>query len=420
MHTPPGDPRLLLVTPPDSYRTSAYLAAAGRLRIPVLVASRGEHSLVPEIAEGLHVDLDSPGAVDVLLHAAAEKPFTGVVATDDAAVELGSRIAAELGLPHNPPEAARRSRRKDLSRQALAAAGVGVPGFFTIDLGQPLAAQFRDADFPRVIKPLALSGSRGVIRVNDVDEAVSACHRTAAILETENPADAYLRTHLLSETFVSGDEVAIEGLLHRGRLHVLAVFDKPDPLEGPFFEETYYVTPSRHAAAAIGDAVACVDAGCRALGLREGPVHAEVRLSAAGSVVIEIASRTIGGECARLLKFGTGHDLETLVIAHATGRPLETVPMSGGAGVLMLPVAEAGILRRVEGLRSARAVPGVEEVLVNIREGYELVPLPEGSSYPGFIFSRAETPAAAERALRESFACLEFVVAPVMKLTREM
>jgi biotin carboxylase len=412
-------PRLLLIAPPNSYRTTAYLAAARQCHVDVLVASEGKHSLVSEIAGGLHVDLASPDALDTLLQANRERPFCGVVATDDATVELGSHIASSLGLPHNPPRAARYSQRKDLSRQALRDAGVGVPDFRVIDLASPLSAQLQSLPLPAVLKPLSLSGSRGVIRVDTPGQAVAACERIGKIIAGERQQDDRVAGHLLMETFIPGPEVAVEGLLREGELAVLAIFDKPDPLDGPFFEETYYITPSRHAGTVQQDVVDCVQAACRALGLREGPVHAELRIAAQGCVIMEVAARTIGGECARLLRFGTGHGLEELVIAHATGQFLAPVPASGAAGVLMMPIERAGILRRIEGIATARAVPGIEDVSIAIREGYELQPLPEGGSYLGFMFARAATAGDAEAALRTAFAKLNIVVAPLLRMQDE-
>jgi len=338
-----------------------------------------------------------------------------VVATDDSCVELGSRIAEALGLPHNPLKAARYSHRKDLARQALAAAAVSVPDFRVVNLADPLVPQLEGLVFPCVLKPLSLSGSRGVIRADTPEQALSACARIQVILAGESLQDDFTASHVLIEQFVPGHEVALEGLLKNGQLDVLAIFDKPDPLDGPFFEETYYITPSRHTAADQENITICVKAACKALGLSEGPIHAEVRLSDEGCVLLEVASRTIGGECARLLNYGTGHSLESLVIAHATGKPLEMQAETGGAGVLMIPIPQAGIMRRVEGITAARAVPFVEDILINVREGYELVPLPEGSSYLGFMFASAPTPEQAEAALRAAHAQLKIVVVPLMK-----
>ena len=408
--------RLLLIAPPNSYRTVSYLESARRQGVDVLVASEGEHSLVGAIASGLHIDLDSPQALEHLLRANRERPFAGVVATDDTTVELGSRIARALDLPHNPPQSAQYSHRKDLSRQVLQAAGVRVPEFRIVSLARAIAPQLEGLKFPCVVKPLSLSASRGVMRADTPQQVQSACLRIQSILAAEDMADDYVSAHLLVESFISGPEVALEGLLHRGKLDVLAIFDKPDPLEGPFFEETYYTTPSRHAAAIQQEIIQCVRDACEGLGLCEGAVHAEVRIGDSGCVIIEVAARTIGGECARLLRFGAGHSLEDLVIAHAVGQPLSIKRNNGAAGVLMIPIAKAGSLRRIEGISRARAVPFIEDILINIRDGYELIPLPEGSSYLGFMFACAPKPEQVEAALRKAHAELDVIVAPVMKV----
>ena len=368
------------------------------------------------VAAGLHVDLDAPEALELLLAANRERAFSGVVATDDTTVELGSRIAAVLDLPHNPPQAARYSHRKDLSRKVLQAAGVRVPEFRVLDLAAAIVPQLQGLELPCVVKPLSLSASRGVIRADTPQQVQSACRRIQSIISGEGIADEYVASHVLAESFIAGPEVALEGLLHEGKLDVLAIFDKPDPLEGPFFEETYYITPSRHAPATRQQIIQCVREACAALGLCEGPVHAEVRIGKSGCVIIEVAARTIGGECARLLNFGTGHSLEDLVIAHATGELLAIERSSSAAGVLMIPITQAGSLRRIEGITRARAVPFIEDILINIRDGYELVPLPEGSSYLGFMFACAPAPEQVEAALRAAHAELEIVVAPLLKV----
>jgi biotin carboxylase len=407
----------LLLAPHGSYRTAAYCRAAGDLGIPLLVASEGEYSLVPEIAAGLHLDFnDAPAALRAVRAAHAAQPFQAVVATDDSTVELASRIGQALGLAHNPPAAARAARRKDLSRAALAAAGLPVPRFQRVDLDADPAIAGRTLGYPLVVKPLALSGSRGVIRVDD-----AAALRRALDVVRGVVADAHdpeERRFALAECYVPGDEIALEGMLAGGRLQVLAIFDKPDPLEGPYFEETYYVMPSRHSAGIQGRARARVEQACAALGLREGPVHAEMRLHQGDAWMLEVAARTIGGDCARLVRFGTGHGLEDLVLARALGRELAAAPPTGAAGVLMIPTPGRGALRRVEGLIEAGRVPGVEELVIAVREGYELIPLPEGSSYLGFIFARGPDPEFVEAALRQAHACLRVVLAPVWRLER--
>lgn len=409
----PRRPRILLLAPPGSYRIAPYLFAARRLGIEPLIASTGKHALVSMYDEGLNLDFDHPDeALAIIREAAGPGGLAAVVATDDATVALASEVSRAFGLPGNDPEAALLSRRKDLGRSRLQEAGLPVPVHRRIDLHAPLAGQVADFPFPCVVKPLAMSGSRGVIRADDLTALEAACRRVAGV--TADSFDLYERGHALLEAYLPGEEIALEGMLSGGKLQVLALFDKPDPLVGPFFEETYYITPSRHTAALQQRAAQRVAEACAAYGLREGPIHAELRLHDGEAWLIEVAARTIGGQCARLLRFGTDSGLEELVITHALGRTLPDGSAEGAGGVLMLPIGRGGILRRVEGVLAAKRVAYVEEVEISVREGYELVPLPEGSSYLGFIFARGPSPEVVEQALREAYAELRVVVAPVL------
>jgi biotin carboxylase len=323
-------------------------------------------------------------------------------------------VGQALGLPAVPPAAAAAARDKRLMREALAKAGVPQPEHAVYPLRTDAARIAREVALPVVVKPLLLSGSRGVMRADSVPELRAALGRLRALLES--PALFELKgpsaRQVLVERFVAGAEVSVEGLVQEGELDVLAIFDKPDPLEGPFFEETLYVTPSRHPRS-VQAAVRRVTADAvAALGVRSGPVHAELRLAAEGPVVIEVALRTIGGLCARALRFGMGLSLEELVIANALGRrPPSLERERRAAGVMMLPIPKAGTLRGVHGLDEARAVPGVEDVVITIRKGRVLVPLPEGSEYLGFAFARGDRPEDVEKALRAAHACLKFDVA---------
>ena len=267
--------------------------------------------------------------------------------------------------------------------------------------------------YPVVLKPLIFSASRGVIRADDPAAFVAAWRRIQKLLHDTKLGRRAREDgeggRLLVEGFVPGAEVALEGLLRGGALEVLAFFDKPDPLDGPYFEETLYVTPSRHPAALQAEVARLVGEGCRALGLGEGPVHAELRLSPAGPVILEIAARSIGGLCSRTLKFGAGLTLEEVLVAHAMGIPLDDVRREARAsGVMMLPIPRRGVLHGVTGVEAARAVPGVVDVVITAPEGREIVPLPEGDSYLGFLFAKGETPAEVEAALRAAHARLAF------------
>lgn len=408
---------MLIISPPSSYRVAPFVEAAASLGLEPIVVSHGQHSLVGRVAGGIHVDFADPdGACRIILDALGDEPVRGVVGTDDSVVALAARLGARLGLRHNAVEAAVLSRRKDLARARLQAAGVAVPCHRLVDLDQPLTPQADGLDYPVVAKPLALSGSRGVIRADDTAQLLAACRRIGAIIGDDTSLTAEERRRVLIEAFIDGPEVALEGILDGGRLRVLALFDKPDPLNGPFFEETYYVTPSRLPPEVQALAHLRVQQACDAYGLRHGPVHAELRIHEGEAWIVEVAGRTIGGQCARLLQFGAGRSLEQLVVAHAAGLSLSCEQRSEAAGVLMIPIPGGGLLRRVEGVLQARAVPGVEAVEISVREGYELVPLPEGSSYLGFIFARGSDPAEVEQALRAAHACLNIVTAPVFPL----
>jgi biotin carboxylase len=333
------------------------------------------------------------------------------VGVDDDTAVIAAAVARRLGLRGNPVAAALAARDKRLQRELLAEAGVPVPRFAPYPITADPAALARTVEYPCVLKPLRLAASRGVIRADGPDEFVTAFKRLAAILaEPEVAACGDPARWVLVEAFVPGPEFALEGLLQAGRLTVLALFDKPDPLDGPFFEETIYVTPSRLPPAAQRAIAATAQAAATALGLVEGPVHAELRFNDRGPWLIELAARPIGGRCSDTLRFG-GSPLEEVVIRHALGMEQPTLERDGqAAGVMMIPVPGAGELREVRGVDEARAVPLVGDVVITAHRGQRLVPLPEGARYPGFIFARGPSPEAVEGALRDAYRRLEFVL----------
>ncbi len=344
--------RLLLLAQPNSYRIAPYLIAAQAMGLRVLIGSRGQHSLTTEVSQGLHLDLDDhDAALAAILDEARSQAFAGIIGSDDSTVELAAKAASWLGLPHNPPQAARHSRRKDLSRAQLALAGCPVPIYCLIDLQRPLQRQMADLSWPCVLKPLNMSASRGVIRADDAATFIAACERIRPIVAES--ADEFEQNHVLIEDYIDGVEVAFEGYLHNGELHTLALFDKPDPLTGPFFEETIYVTPSGLPESTQQRIFDSVSKACAALGLVTGPVHAELRVDANSAWILEVASRTIGGDCARMLDSGSQYSLEEMNVALAIGQAVEPEALSGSRGVMMIPIRKAGLLRRVEGLLAA-------------------------------------------------------------------
>jgi len=398
--------RALLLLPTTTYRTQAFLDAAGALGVEVVCASERPNVFEARAPDGLlTLDFDDPDAAAEGVRRFAETfPIDAVVGVDDRTTVAAAAIAERLGLPANPVGAVAAARDKLEMRRRLVAAGVPVPRFEPVSLDDDPAPVARAATYPCVLKPLALSASRGVIRADTPLEFVAAVQRIARILAGAGDTS---RT-LLAEEFVPGAEVALEGLLVGGALQTLALFDKPDPLDGPFFEETIYVTPSRLPEPVQAELATMTARAAAALGLRDGPVHAELRVGPRGPRVIEVAARSIGGLCSRALRFGTGMTLEELILRHALGRKIESYERERRpAGVMMLPIPRAGRLQAVTGTEAARAVPGVEDIVITTHRGQELVPLPEGWQYLGFVFARADTPEAVEQALRAAHARLD-------------
>ncbi len=410
-------PRVLLLLPTTTYRAHDFIRAAARLGAETVVGSDRKQALQElQPTRGVTLDLGDPGeAAEQIVAFAAAHPLNAVIPTDDDTAVVAALTSARLGLPHNPPEAARAARRKDELRRILHAARIPTPRFELLTLDDDPGAAALKRSYPVVLKPTFLAASRGVIRADDPEQFVAAFRRIEALLHLpEVLAKGKDAARLvLVEEFVPGFEVAVEGLLVRGRLKVLALFDKPDPLDGPFFEETLYVTPSRLAGSVQGAIAATTAAASRALGLREGPIHAELRVNDRGPWLVELAARSIGGLCSRALRFGTSLSLEEVILMHALGRDVETLQREPRpAGVMMIPIPRGGILRRVSGLAEARRVPGIDDVTISATIGRPLVPLPEGSSYLGFLFARGVRPALVEAALREAHRRLGFEIEP--------
>jgi biotin carboxylase len=393
--------------PTTTYRTAAFVEAARRMGVELTVASEQPSTFDGANPAGLiTLDLQHPQ------HAAAEavafaqqNPIAAVVGVDDDTAIVAATIAEKLGLKGNPPHAALAARDKHQQRQLLAKAGVPIPRFMLRRLDEDPAEIARTITYPCVIKPLRLSASRGVIRADNAQGFVHAHDRLQAIVC--EPAESFL-----IEEFIPGYEVALEGLVVNRRLHVLALFDKPDPLDGPFFEETIYLTPSMVPGALRKSIVECGERAVRALGITEGPVHAELRYNEHGPWLIELAARPIGGRCSAVLRFGdAGVSLEEIILRHALGMPIPSLQREPlAAGVMMIPIPGAGTLREVRGVAEAKRVPLIEDVQITAHPGERLVPFPDGARYPGFIFARGQTAPVVETALREAHQRLTFVI----------
>ena len=404
--------RILLLLPTRAYRAADFLAAAGELGVEVVVGAEQRHALDDMIGSRvIELPLHRPEiAADAIVEFTDEMPLDAIVPVDDAGVATATIAAERLGLAHNAPEAAALTRDKAAMRRRLAQAGVPQPAFELVDGGADAAVAAANIGLPVVLKPLTLSGSRGVIRADTPEAAAAAAARIRRMLHL---ADGGPSAPLLVERFVPGVEVAVEGLLRRGALDTLAIFDKPDPLVGPYFEETLYVTPSRLPGATQRAVEHVTSLAVAGLGLTEGPVHAEVRVNGGEMAVIEVAARSIGGLCARALRFGLGVSLESLILRHALNLPLrDTTATHAASGVMMLPIPRAGVLVDVRGQAESLDVPGIVGLEITIARGGWVEPLPEGDRYLGFLFARGDTPSMVEAALRRAHAKLEIDINP--------
>ena len=408
---------------PSTYRAGAFAAAGERIGLDLVQGIDLPDELAERWLVPLALDFAEPAdAVRRLVAFAEREPSqrtSAILALDDRGTLIAAEASAALGLAHNDPASAFAARDKFVMRERLAAGGVPVPAYRCYPATSDPVAIAGDVAYPCVVKPLLLSGSRGVIRADDPTSFAAAFARTRRIVQAAGfPIE---ENSILVERFVPGVEVALEGLLTAGSLQTLALFDKPDPLDGPFFEETIYVTPSRLPAGVQTAISHCTAGAAAAIGLREGPVHAELRVDLArGDIwLIELAGRSIGGLCSSVLEFGAGVCLEELILRHAVGLPLGLIERSGAAaGVMMIPIPKGGILRRVDGLDAAAAGEGVTGVEITAPLNQPITPLPEGDSYLGFIFARAATPENAEAALRIAHAALSFRIDPAIPLLR--
>ncbi|HTZ47490.1 MAG TPA: ATP-grasp domain-containing protein [Verrucomicrobiae bacterium] len=414
--------RVLLFATKLGYQTRSFQAAADRLRVEIAyVTDRCSHLDDPWNDRALPVHFELPeGAAAKILESQGGLPVDGILAVGDRPSVTAAYVARGLGLPHNHPASVEACRSKLRMREVFRGAGVPVPWFQTVKLEPLPEPALLGIHYPCVLKPLSLSASQGVVRANHRDQFVAGAARLKRLLDSPE-VRATREPHLdqmLVEGYLEGREVAVEGLLTNGELRVLAIFDKPDPLEGPYFEESIYVTPSqlsepdqRAIASSFANAV-------RALGLSHGPVHGEFRLNPQGVWPIEIAARPIGGLCARALRFVVPGEaapigLEELLLRHALELPGYDSPRETQASAaMMIPVPHSGILDRVEGEEQSRATPGITSLEITARLHDFIAAWPEGSSYLGFLFARAATSAEAEQALREAHRQLRFTLTP--------
>ena len=414
-------PRVLLLARTTGYQTRSFGDAAEALGVDLVFATDRCNRLDdPWRDEAIPVRFhEEEASLAAIVEALAARPPAGVLVVGDRPAVLAARAAAALGLDGNSPPAAAASGNKLLFRAALETAGLPRPWFRSVEVAADPTAIAETLSFPCVVKPLALSGSQGVMRANGPDSFVAAFDRLGALLTSpqvrseRQPGNATI----LVEGFIAGQEFAIEGVIHRGRFQTLAIFDKPEPLDGPFFEETIYVTPSSLSREVQTRVSAAVASAASAIGLWHGPVHAECRVNTGGVFVLEVAARPIGGLCARALRFvspdspDTDLSLEALLIRHAIGQDITAYRREEiASGVMMIPVPRRGVFKGVSGVDEARRVPGTVDLRITAKVDQLLVPLPEGKSYLGFIFARGATSSAVVSTLHAAHAALSFSI----------
>ena len=416
--------RVLVLATTTGYQTRMFAAAAERQGIDLIYATDRCDQLDNPWRDGaipvrFHEEWRS---VDALLKALEDRPITGVLAVGDRPTVMAAQVARLLGLPYHPPDAAVAARDKRLAREKFRNAGLLVPNTFAVPIGADPLTVLPRVEFPAVLKPTVLSGSRGVIRADDAVSFASAFLRVRRLLESHEVKE--LRDPeadvIQIEQYVPGGEFALEGILDHGGLRTIAIFDKPDPLEGPFFEETIYVTPSQFNPGIQTQITMAVTRAAQALGLHHGPVHAEIRFNSKGPYVLEVAARPIGGLCAKTLRFeyrGQTIGFEDLLLLHAAGEPIDQWRREHRASsVMMIPIPRSGVFRHADGVTAAAAVPYIEEIQITAKQDQQLLALPEGGSYLGFIFARASTARDAEGALREAHARLRFTIDPLLPI----
>ena len=407
--------KVLLLATTTGYQIRSFGEAARKVGVELVFASdRCDQLDDPWWDRAIPIRFhDEERSVAAIVSAFPDAPPDGILAVGDRPTTVAARAAAAFGLPGNSPEAARASRNKLATRRAFKAAGLPTPWFQPVPVDRDAYELARHVTYPAVIKPLALSGSRGVMRVDDAAGFVAAFDRLRRLLDARDVQVERDTAHQVAmiESFIPGAEFAVEGLLDHGEFRLLAIFDKPDPLDGPFFEETIYLTPSRASQETQQRIVEAVRAAIAALGLRHGPIHAECRVNES-VYVLEVAARPIGGLCSRTLRFTDAlRSLEELLLRHAIGEDVSGFERERqSSGVMMIPIPKRGIYRGVDGVEEARAVPGVEDIQITAKPDTMLVPLPEGKSYLGFVFARGGDADAVEQALRHAHARLQFAI----------
>lgn len=407
--------RVLILIPTASYRAHDFVNAAKRLDIEVIIGSDQRQALSRLLPDAsLALNLRKPeSSLKKIEELAKKKPLHAIVGVDEETVILAAMASKVLRLSYNDVSAVRATRNKYLMRRRMARAGLLCPDFRVYSIETNPEKFGTEVGYPCVLKPTFLSASQGVMRVNSPDEFGNAFRQIGKIISDpfnrrRNPEAS---DQILIEDYIPGKEVAVEGILADGEFKLLAIFDKPDPLEGPYFIETIYTTPSRHKEDVQNKIIQTTMDAIKALGLTAGPVHAEMRINDQGVWMLEIAARSIGGLCSRALRFGDGISLEELILRHAIGEDISHIEREeAAAGVMMMPVPKTGILKEVRNIESAKQIPGIENIVTTIAPEQKLEPLPFGAKYLGFMFARGKSPEFVENSIRTAYDLLKVVI----------
>ncbi|MEK6222824.1 MAG: ATP-grasp domain-containing protein [Chloroflexota bacterium] len=410
-----AEQRLLLLMSTRTYRAAAFLEAAETLGMAVTVASDKPHVFADVQPEAhLQVDFNEPeSATERIVEFSQQYPLAAVVSAEDEGAQILAMASMALGLPSSSLTAVSAARNKFAMRTILHEAGIRSPKYQRMQLTDDPHKLARQVDYPCVLKPLFLSGSRGVMRANNMGEFVGAFARIKAILSRPKvkAEGRGLADYVLVEDYIPGNEVAIEGIVMAGEMNLIAMFDKPDPLDGPYFEETIYVTPSRHPEVAQEALWHTARKAVKILEITHGPVHIEARYNEQGAWIVEIAPRSIGGYCSKVITLDAGLTLEEAILWQAVGQDVFSLEREAlAAGVMMIPIPDEGILEAISGVAEAQKVTYIDEIVVSMHKGQQVTPLPEGGQYLGFIFARAESPETVEKALRTAYSKINLTV----------
>ena len=406
---------VILIIPSASYRTGPFMNAIKKLDLKVLVISDKSQVFSGKYPDNLIIinfNHWKDKSVEISKWA-KNNGLKAVIGVDEESIVLAANLSNFLNVDHNSIESVLLTKNKYLMRTELIKTGLCSPWFKIFSIYESSNKIINEISFPCVIKPTFLSGSRGVMRVNtkkELSEGIKTLNELLSLDELRKRGGKQ-SDYIMIEEYIPGKEVAIEGIVSEGKLTMLAIFDKPELLEGPTFEETIIVTPSVLTKKIQYSLLETLQVVVKALGIVKGPVHAEARINRNGNYILECASRSIGGLCSKVLEFQGGISLEELILRSYLGRNIEKSKLIGNArGVMMMPTEKKGILKEIGGVKDALVVKGVTDLQITVKPGEKLQPLPKGDRYLGFIFAGGNNQEFVINALKNAWSKIEIVL----------